>query len=346
MLNFLRKLRRKEMKGTKYFKYAIGEIFLVMVGILLALTINNWNEGRKQKEKTEAIISQIIDELKLDIEVLQSVNKGYFMKDSLIEQYKKSDFDKPLKTNLDTTLLENMIRTYLPFEIHNRGFQLLMDHTDEVDDQFAEDIERLLIIYQDAFPHIEKYMEGLFTILDEHKRYMYENFDWYGIGSLYKGIAPEEYRYYMHSPKYKNYVSVYREMYSNIIVNSRWFIDLSIKAIVTLEDKLGIETSMGEFTVDTPIDLVNSMIGTYSFAEEAQDIVLTNRGNQLYNASFEGEKFFGKAFDSQYIAGILRYLGDSTFYHNVESNLRLNSDGSISIEGVFGSEVITSIGKK
>ena len=34
-------------KTGKYFKYAIGEIILVVVGILIALSINNWNEGRK-----------------------------------------------------------------------------------------------------------------------------------------------------------------------------------------------------------------------------------------------------------------------------------------------------------
>ena len=55
MLNFLRKLRRpatagkNEMKSTKYIKYAVGEIFLVVIGILIALSINNWNEGRKAK---------------------------------------------------------------------------------------------------------------------------------------------------------------------------------------------------------------------------------------------------------------------------------------------------------
>tara|TARA_B100000508_G_scaffold107348_1_gene85427 strand:- start:44 stop:181 length:138 start_codon:yes stop_codon:yes gene_type:complete len=36
-----------ENKTSKYFKYAIGEIILVVIGILIALQINNWNELRK-----------------------------------------------------------------------------------------------------------------------------------------------------------------------------------------------------------------------------------------------------------------------------------------------------------
>ena len=49
MIKFFRKIRLQllgEGKTAKYFKYAIGEILLVMIGILLALQVNNWNEGR------------------------------------------------------------------------------------------------------------------------------------------------------------------------------------------------------------------------------------------------------------------------------------------------------------
>ena len=50
MINFFRKTRKKladDNKFFKYWRYAIGEIVLVVVGILIALSINNWNEGRK-----------------------------------------------------------------------------------------------------------------------------------------------------------------------------------------------------------------------------------------------------------------------------------------------------------
>jgi hypothetical protein len=50
MINFFRKIRHKLMvknKTATYFKYAIGEIVLVVIGILIALSINNWNESKK-----------------------------------------------------------------------------------------------------------------------------------------------------------------------------------------------------------------------------------------------------------------------------------------------------------
>ena len=54
MINFFRKTRKKmadDNKPMKYMKYAIGEIVLVMIGILLALQVNTWNENRQNHKK-------------------------------------------------------------------------------------------------------------------------------------------------------------------------------------------------------------------------------------------------------------------------------------------------------
>ena len=63
MLNLLRNLRRNEMKGTRYFKYAIGEIFLVVIGILIAVQINNWNEGIKSAKEGKFILERLQENL-------------------------------------------------------------------------------------------------------------------------------------------------------------------------------------------------------------------------------------------------------------------------------------------
>jgi hypothetical protein len=55
-----------ENKTGKYFKYAIGEIVLVVIGILIALQINNWNETRKTSLKADVYVKKIIYDLKTD----------------------------------------------------------------------------------------------------------------------------------------------------------------------------------------------------------------------------------------------------------------------------------------
>ncbi|MCA0133232.1 DUF6090 family protein [Winogradskyella alexanderae] len=54
-------------KTAKYFKYAIGEIVLVVIGILIALQINNWNEDRKLRKQEINYYCQLVDNLNSDL---------------------------------------------------------------------------------------------------------------------------------------------------------------------------------------------------------------------------------------------------------------------------------------
>jgi hypothetical protein len=69
MIKFFRKIRQNMLLQNKtgtYFKYAIGEILLVVIGILIALQINNWNEHKKQKIKEINTLESINESLKQD----------------------------------------------------------------------------------------------------------------------------------------------------------------------------------------------------------------------------------------------------------------------------------------
>ena len=76
MIKFFRQIRYKLMeqnKTSKYFKYAFGEIILVVIGILIALQINNWNENRIKSNKETAILASIHKEFKKNKKQLDSV---------------------------------------------------------------------------------------------------------------------------------------------------------------------------------------------------------------------------------------------------------------------------------
>ena len=64
-------------KTGKYFKYAIGEIVLVVIGILIALSINNWNENRIISNKEEALLVNIHEEFKANKIQLERVVKTH-----------------------------------------------------------------------------------------------------------------------------------------------------------------------------------------------------------------------------------------------------------------------------
>ena len=73
MIKFFRKIRQKlltENKFSKYLLYAIGEIILVVIGILIALQINNWNENRKDRIIEKEILTELIATTKSNHESL------------------------------------------------------------------------------------------------------------------------------------------------------------------------------------------------------------------------------------------------------------------------------------
>ena len=73
MIKFFRKIRQKlltENKVSKYLLYAIGEIILVVIGILIALSINNWNENRKSRVIELKVLKQIEGDLSKNLSQL------------------------------------------------------------------------------------------------------------------------------------------------------------------------------------------------------------------------------------------------------------------------------------
>jgi len=69
MINFFRKIRKKladDNKPLKYARYAIGEIVLVVIGILIALSINNWNEQNKENKIEHKYLERLVIDLGVD----------------------------------------------------------------------------------------------------------------------------------------------------------------------------------------------------------------------------------------------------------------------------------------
>ena len=80
MIKFFRKIRQNllsEGKTGKYFKYAIGEIVLVVIGILIALQINTWNESRKQKQIEKQVLKSLFQEIEKDKTALKQIDYQY-----------------------------------------------------------------------------------------------------------------------------------------------------------------------------------------------------------------------------------------------------------------------------
>ena len=94
MIKFFRRIRQRllsENKFSKYLLYAIGEIILVVIGILIALSINNWNQQRISHNKEQILLSELYQEFvdnKVQFDIVINVHqKSLDHCDSLIARF-------------------------------------------------------------------------------------------------------------------------------------------------------------------------------------------------------------------------------------------------------------------
>ncbi|MDP3313199.1 DUF6090 family protein [Lutibacter sp.] len=79
MINLFRKIRKQlanENKFQKYFRYAFGEVALIMIGIFMALQLNNWNENKKQEAQFKVILEQLYNSITEDVIIFEKATDG------------------------------------------------------------------------------------------------------------------------------------------------------------------------------------------------------------------------------------------------------------------------------
>ena len=87
MTNFFRRIRKTladDKKPSKYIRYAVGEIVLVVIGILIALQINNWNEYKKERTLEQKVLTELLTSLEYNYNrmISDSINRSNWNKSS------------------------------------------------------------------------------------------------------------------------------------------------------------------------------------------------------------------------------------------------------------------------
>jgi hypothetical protein len=144
MLRFFRQIRQRlltDNKFSKYLLYAVGEIILVVIGILIALQINNWNEERKERQSEKQILLSLSQDFKANLSALDT---SIIRIPQVIEKYGKV---LEYSIQLDSGLTEEMKNTVL-----STGFVL----TNIVDGALTSllDSDKLEIIRSDTLKRL------------------------------------------------------------------------------------------------------------------------------------------------------------------------------------------------
>ena len=126
MISFFRKIRLSllnQSKLTRYLAYAFGEIFLVVIGILVALEVNNWNEEKKRRTFETDILSLLDVNLASDSllmsKELKHAQLANQLTDSLLNQLALGDYNEQLN------LWMGKIINFQRFKSQSSAFEVL-----------------------------------------------------------------------------------------------------------------------------------------------------------------------------------------------------------------------------
>jgi hypothetical protein len=211
------KVIKKKLMETghfgKYLKYVMGEILLVVVGILIAVSINNWNENRKDKKAVRSALEIVMQDLKADTAELNSVLSFYQQR---LPRYQYIIMDSTLNDSIDCPGC-NLIHNMSPFHLNQNGFRRLRNYNDMDIVKSDTLLSNLLAFYSESDEMIGIINKSIENDVLENLRIWRENYAWFH--KLMKNEAPEEYLQYIRdSDDYKNRVAYhYLIVYGNYI---------------------------------------------------------------------------------------------------------------------------------
>ncbi len=219
MIKFFRKIRQRlltENKFSKYLLYAIGEIILVVIGILIALSINNWNENRIIAIQLNNIYLEVQENLKTDLINLSNYITHYEklennLDEILANHYPQSFIDSINKNNYSECMpCKSNISYYEVFQPQLKGFELLKNFEKTGDLGVIDLSQEIIQFYTKLIPRLIMNVDLVGTEALNNLKY-YEQFSWYE-DFVYKRYNPGGVLFFLTNQTYRNKVVTFSNL--------------------------------------------------------------------------------------------------------------------------------------
>lgn len=230
---FFRKIRWRLARDNQFFKYsryAIGEIVLVVIGILIALQVNNWNEQRKNTKEVLKILLEVQNDLLMNIENIEITIRHKSTQDSLISSFLTDTLTlNDLKTDKRLLYLSGY---FISSVLYDEGFiklQVLEKSIPLEHNQIYTDLKNLFGQYD----HVLSREDKLAQLTFDHNKYFVNNHKWFyklKNGHPYDEDAASS--FLLSDSTYKNMLAQYRFLMDDI--NYFYLKHFSIKTYYSL----------------------------------------------------------------------------------------------------------------
>jgi len=325
----------EQNKTGKYFKYAIGEIILVVIGILMALSLNNWNEKRIQNANFDKLIDA------LEKEIIENI----------VEANYEIDWARKVQMNASKILINKISRKQFLEDKNLRdliGLNRLDINSDDVS-SLVKRQEDFPENYKALIPHLKNYLkkEERYNKQDlEYGQYITGYFDfliktqpWYAtsyVQVLDSVALNKQVDFYLENPVYKNYLRSYTDGYKYSL---REMIGVRSACLVILAE---IKKIRGDFGADE----IKMLFGQYNITPYSEK---TCHDSGVSNGDFNETGTYLPLFNSSNETKIIQWKDDDDgFTKEIQlkpGELTINPaskrlQGNVLIEVIFNGECI------
>lgn len=278
MIKFFRRIRQRllsQNRFKKYLVYAIGEIILVVIGILIALQINNANENSKNEEVIRMILKQVHSELAENIHEVNRLNRYFQRKDSVIRLMMNDKIDLAnFKGNYDASIRSNAV-----FIVKDQGFKNLLSNSNKIPHELDSLISKLKNLFILQKEEVEFNNKAIDNNVIEYEKWLKFNTSWYKERYFDANRKPskEELEFYTSKTSlFKNFVLDYYLAGPNgLNFASNQFRYHSYSLYKELSEFLEIpEEEISSFSTPLTDEEKNEIIGSYKFNNRIVDFIL------------------------------------------------------------------------
>jgi hypothetical protein len=167
MIKFFRKIRQKQImenKTSKYFKYAIGEIVLVVIGILIALQINNWNTNKANEKQAYNQLLEVQKEILNNIIEFDAKSNYYFEKLKNVRRVFSDTLT--FEDYHNNRALSSIMTSDSPIVTQNEAFNKLVQNADNLPDKYKPLVTDLKNLYNHS--KFEDSYANLSILINQH----------------------------------------------------------------------------------------------------------------------------------------------------------------------------------
>jgi hypothetical protein len=222
-------------KFRKYLFYALGEIILVVIGILVAVSINNWNEQKKERQKLTTYLKDYRNDLIIDSSVVGATLK--------VLESRKDAFDLVLSDSLNNeNLLKNpmvfsLVLTYNPIKFQSKGYNELKTYISDIETEKDTLVQRIVSEHAAYHNYLDTTIKNISEDIADNMHFLKSSKPW--LSELFANNLSDDVIDYYLSKDYKNRVAVHKVLvYGNMETFLKGYQSYIEKTLNSLNERL------------------------------------------------------------------------------------------------------------